>query len=91
MDILAVNQTDSFPSCRIKVSAHGIEWFLYNKTAAYDHILSQMQAKEPPVARGSEPRRYFTRTSGLEGKSSTLLAVIYPKSPIRPLSSVWVS
>lgn len=72
----AVDQTDVFPSCRIKVSAHGFEWFLYNRTAAYDHILSQMQAKAPPVSGGSGPRRYFSRTSGLEGKSRTLPGAI---------------
>lgn len=75
MDALAVDQTDAFPSCRIKVSAQGFEWFLYNRTAAYDHILSQMQAKAPPVPGESGPRRYSSRASGLEGKSSTLSAV----------------
>lgn len=72
---LAVNQTYALPSCRIKVSVHGFEWFLYNKTAAYDHILSQMRAKAPPVPEESEDRRYFSRTSGLEGKSSIMSAV----------------
>ncbi|KAF8135489.1 hypothetical protein EV363DRAFT_1395990 [Boletus edulis] len=62
------NQTDVFPSCRIKVSAHGFEWFLYNRTAAYDHILSQMRANAPPAPEGFVPRPYFSRTSGLEGK-----------------------
>lgn len=75
MDTLADNQAHALPSCRIKVSAHGFEWFLYNRTAAYDHILSQMRAKAPPVSEESETRRYFSRTSGLEGKSSTLPTV----------------
>lgn len=75
MDALPVYQTDAFPSCRIKVSAQGFEWFLYNRTSAYDHILSQMQAKAPPVPGESGPRRYSPRTSGLEGKSSTLPTV----------------
>ncbi|KAG6372334.1 hypothetical protein JVT61DRAFT_7774 [Boletus reticuloceps] len=68
------NQTDVFPSCRIKVSAHGFEWFLYNRTAAYDHILSQMRANAPPAPEGSGPRPYFSRTSGLEG--------LYPPSAL---------
>ncbi|KAG1858104.1 hypothetical protein F4604DRAFT_1684988 [Suillus subluteus] len=42
------NHTSPFPSCRIKVSVQGFEWLLYNKTAAYDHIISQMQAKASP-------------------------------------------
>lgn len=75
MDTLAANRTYPFPSCRIKVSIHGFEWFLYNRTAAYDHILSQMRAKEPLVPEESEARRYFYRTSGLEGKYTILPAV----------------
>ncbi|KAG1828967.1 hypothetical protein EV424DRAFT_1507935 [Suillus variegatus] len=61
------NHTSPFPSCRIKVSVQGFEWLLYNKTAAYDHIISQMQAKASPSPEVSEPRRMFSRTSGAEG------------------------
>ncbi|KAG1765509.1 hypothetical protein EV702DRAFT_1283104 [Suillus placidus] len=61
------NHTSPFPSCRIKVSVQGFEWLLYNKTAAYDHIISQMQAKASPCPEVSEPRRMFSRTSGAEG------------------------
>ncbi|KAG1742840.1 hypothetical protein EDB19DRAFT_1875202 [Suillus lakei] len=61
------NHTSPFPSCRIKVSVQGLEWFLYNKTAAYNHIISQMQAKASPCPERSEPRRMFSRTSGAEG------------------------
>lgn len=75
MNTLAVNKTHALPSCRVKVSAQGFEWFLYNRTTAYDHILSQMRAKATPVPEESEPRRYLSRTSALEGKSSTLPAV----------------
>ncbi|KAF9241526.1 hypothetical protein BU15DRAFT_87119 [Melanogaster broomeanus] len=60
------NQTYAFPSCRIKVSVHGFEWFLYNKTAAYDHIISQMQTGAPPPPEESESPRLFSRTSGSE-------------------------
>lgn len=78
MDTLAVNQTHALPSCRVKVSAQGFEWFLYNRTAAYDHILSQMRPKETQGPEESEPRRYFSRTSVLEGKCDTLPRVIIP-------------
>ncbi|KAG2364907.1 hypothetical protein BDR07DRAFT_1557955 [Suillus spraguei] len=61
------NHTSPFPSCRIKVSIQGFEWLLYNKTAAYDHIISQMQSKASPCPEVSEPRRMFSRTSGAEG------------------------
>jgi len=30
-------------SCRIQISLQGVEWFLYNRTAAYDNIISQME------------------------------------------------
>ncbi|KAL4073990.1 hypothetical protein J3A83DRAFT_4507268, partial [Scleroderma citrinum] len=71
------NQPHTFPSCRIKVTVHGFEWFLYNKTAAYDHIVSQMQASMPPNSSGtSEPRHLLSRTSGLEG----MLSSLYPPS-----------
>lgn len=29
--------------CRIQISLQGFEWFLYNRTAAYDNIISQME------------------------------------------------
>jgi hypothetical protein len=53
----------------MKVSVQGFEWFLYNRTAAYDHIISQMQAKATPCAEPTEPLRAFSRTSGAEGKA----------------------
>ncbi|KAG2036116.1 hypothetical protein BDR03DRAFT_898980 [Suillus americanus] len=61
------NHTLPFPSCRIKVSVQGFEWLLYNKTAAYDHIISQMQAKASPCSEVLEPRIMFSRTSGVDG------------------------
>ncbi|KAF9465079.1 hypothetical protein BDZ94DRAFT_1351083 [Collybia nuda] len=30
-------------NCRIQISLQGFEWFLYNRTAAYDNIISQME------------------------------------------------
>ncbi|KAI6157760.1 hypothetical protein BKA82DRAFT_130576 [Pisolithus tinctorius] len=61
------NQPRTLPPCRVKISVHGFEWFLYNKTAAYDHIISQMQAGTSSNSELSEPRRLFSRSSGLEG------------------------
>ncbi|KAK0226200.1 hypothetical protein IW262DRAFT_1457427 [Armillaria fumosa] len=31
--------------CRIQISFQGFEWFLYNRTAAYENIISQMVSK----------------------------------------------
>lgn len=30
-------------SCRIQITLQGFEWFLYNRTAAYENIISQME------------------------------------------------
>ncbi|KAJ7770170.1 hypothetical protein DFH07DRAFT_1004242, partial [Mycena maculata] len=47
-------QTKS-PSCRVQISLQGFEWFLYNRTAAYDAIVTQMGAKLPsrPTSRNT--------------------------------------
>ncbi|EGO25461.1 hypothetical protein SERLADRAFT_415036 [Serpula lacrymans var. lacrymans S7.9] len=68
-------QTFQFPSCRIKVSVQGFEWFLYNRTAAFDNIISQMQSKMPNFAQPrTEPHRIFSKTSGFDVSS------LYPPS-----------
>ena len=36
-------QDSWLPSCRIQVTLQGLEWFLYNRTAAYENILAQME------------------------------------------------
>ncbi|KAF7361830.1 hypothetical protein MVEN_00527500 [Mycena venus] len=43
------------PSCRVQISLQGFEWFLYNRTAAYDAIVTQMGVKLPsrPVSRNT--------------------------------------
>lgn len=62
-------------SCRIHVALQGMEWFIYNRTAAYDHIVSQLDTETTytPVptpyrtsadGRGSV-RKVSSRTSGL--------------------------
>lgn len=38
--------------CRIKVSLLGLEWFIYNRTPAYDSILSGLADVENPAAEG---------------------------------------
>ncbi|KAF8630636.1 hypothetical protein AX15_002787 [Amanita polypyramis BW_CC] len=49
-------------SCRIQLSIQGFEWFLYNRTAAYDSIISQMERMDD-LSRSetrSTDRRKFT-------------------------------
>ncbi|KAH9930383.1 hypothetical protein B0H21DRAFT_878964 [Amylocystis lapponica] len=65
-------------SCRIHTSLQGVEWFIYNRTAAYDNIVSQMEVDDmpstplPTPARGSmDDGRSFRRVfSGLSGHSA---------------------
>ncbi|KAG9316547.1 hypothetical protein JVU11DRAFT_2597 [Chiua virens] len=84
------NQTHALPSCRIKVSAHGFEWFLYNKTAGYDYILSQMRAEPPPVPEESDPRRHLSRTSGLEGLYTPSALASIKTPPIVHAAINWI-
>ncbi|CAA7261639.1 unnamed protein product [Cyclocybe aegerita] len=48
-------------SCRIQISFQGVEWFLYNRTAAYDNIISQMEKNTRPTSRSSSNRRFLSR------------------------------
>ena len=36
------------PQCRIHISAEGFEWFMHNRTNAYENILSQLIAVDSP-------------------------------------------
>lgn len=68
-------------SCRVHLSLQGFEWFIYNRTAAYENILSQMTDEVPPTpaptpipqnasvdARGAL-RKIFTKTSTMTGRA----------------------
>lgn len=48
---------ETWTSCRIKISLEGFEWFLYNRTAAYDNILAQMEPLKRAPSRVSETQR----------------------------------
>ena len=44
------------PRCRFHATFEGFEWFLYNRTAAFDNIVAQMDAKTPvPERRAQSP------------------------------------
>ena len=64
--------------CRIQVSLQGFEWFLYNRTAAYDHIISQMDAGSRPLSRSTE-RKQASRTTRA-GKIGYTLSISILKS-----------
>lgn len=49
-------------SCRIQLSFQGLEWFLYNRTAAYDNIIAQMEKASRSTSRASS-HGIFSRSS----------------------------
>ncbi|KAF8893814.1 hypothetical protein BD779DRAFT_1669348 [Infundibulicybe gibba] len=52
-----------FLSCRVQLSLQGFEWFLYNRTAAYDNIVHQMatNSSSRPNSRATEHRNSTPR------------------------------
>lgn len=44
-------------SCRIQLSLQGVEWFMYNRTAAYDNIVAQMEPLNRSTSRASFSER----------------------------------
>lgn len=58
-------------SCRIHISIQGLEWFLYNRTAAYDNIIAQMEA-DP--TRPSYSEEELNRSIGLRAGTSRVSA-----------------
>ncbi|KAI0051792.1 hypothetical protein FA95DRAFT_1675579 [Auriscalpium vulgare] len=67
-------------SCRIHGSFEGFEWYLYNRTSAFDAMLEQMYAKAPdPRAQSTDNaptslRHIFSKSSGAEAEP------LYPPS-----------
>ena len=40
--------------CRIKAKVRGIEWFIYNRSPAYDSILASISGRQPPSDVGAD-------------------------------------
>ncbi|OSD07084.1 hypothetical protein PYCCODRAFT_793525 [Trametes coccinea BRFM310] len=80
-------------ACRVHVSLQGLEWFIYNRTAAFDNIVSQLESDIPstpvptPVPDGTPPvRKIFSRTSvfrdpSILGPPVSLVSSIYKRTP----------
>ena len=56
--------------CRVHLSLQGLEWFMYNRTAAFDNIVSRMDADMPSTPHptpnpdgAASVRKIFSRTS----------------------------
>ncbi|KAJ7096249.1 hypothetical protein C8R44DRAFT_371827 [Mycena epipterygia] len=62
------------PSCRVQISLQGFEWFLYNRTAAYDAIVTQMGAKLPSRPASRNTGRQSSQRSTRPGYSPSMLA-----------------
>ncbi len=71
------------PRCRFHATFEGFEWFIYNRTAAFNNIVAQMEAKTPVPERrtqsftgdgaASQLRQIFSKSStGGEGSYRTL-------------------
>ena len=73
---IAAGAASQLPRCRFHATLEGFEWFLYNRTAAFDYIVSQMEAKTPVPERRAQSsstdgatfqlRQLFTRSSASE-------------------------
>ncbi len=63
-------------SCRIHVSFHGFEWFLYNRTAAFDNIISQMRAQPSANAERRAPLQKSSGNCFFHGLSTPSLTLI---------------
>ncbi|KAH9055046.1 hypothetical protein EDB87DRAFT_1580073 [Lactarius vividus] len=64
------NTSSRSPRCRFHATFEGFEWFIYNRTAAFDNIVAQMDAKTPvPERRAQSPaaasqlRQIFSKSS----------------------------
>ncbi|GAA5833329.1 hypothetical protein JCM11251_005205 [Rhodosporidiobolus azoricus] len=66
--------TEARTPCRIQVSLHGAEWFMYNRTPSYDAILEQLGLQEhDPLKPSSSPDDLSPGPSiATAGKSSSL-------------------
>ncbi|TBU47302.1 hypothetical protein BD309DRAFT_511415 [Dichomitus squalens] len=80
-------------ACRVHISMQGLEWFMYNRTASFDNVISQLDVEMPstpaatPVPDGAASvRKVFSRTSVLHdssilGPPVSLVSSIYKHTP----------
>ncbi|KAI0633565.1 hypothetical protein C8Q77DRAFT_1157760 [Trametes polyzona] len=80
-------------ACRVHISLQGLEWFIYNRTAAFDNIVSQLDPDMPitpvptPVPEGAASvKKIFSRTSvfrdpSILGPPVSLVSSIAKRTP----------
>ncbi|KAI0035556.1 hypothetical protein K488DRAFT_82999 [Vararia minispora EC-137] len=57
--------------CRIHAALDGFDWAIYNRTPTFDYIVSQMEARNPPITRSASR----ARSGSLDGAASVLRQV----------------
>ncbi|GJE95456.1 hypothetical protein PsYK624_116400 [Phanerochaete sordida] len=82
-------------SCRLHISLQGLEWFIYNRTAAYDSVVSAMHSNFPDASEAhvrmsgegiGSLRKIFSWTSVVPesthlGPPVSLVSSIYSRTP----------
>jgi hypothetical protein len=81
--VLTARHSSRLWSCRVQLSFQGVEWFLYNRTAAYDGIVEQMEKANRPASRSSSHRRFFSRFPR-QGVLFTFFLYIFSAYAFRP-------
>ncbi|KAI0645908.1 hypothetical protein C8Q79DRAFT_910949 [Trametes meyenii] len=81
-------------ACRVHISLQGLEWFIYNRTAAFDNIVSQLDPDIPttpvptpiPADGAASVKKIFSRSSvfrdpSILGPPVSLVSSIYKRTP----------
>ncbi|KAL6305048.1 hypothetical protein BKA93DRAFT_731948 [Sparassis latifolia] len=79
--------------CRIHMSIQGLEWFIYNRTAAYDNIASQMESEVIPSTPAPTPTHFSTEGRGPVRKIFSRSSAVHETSifgpPVFLVSSIY--
>ncbi|KAI5121559.1 hypothetical protein M0805_000740 [Coniferiporia weirii] len=80
------------PKCRIHVSVEGFEWFMYNRTASFDNILSQLAPDNPEIAglqtKSRESNAYSLNSSVVDRDQILSRTALYSTTALRALSAI---
>ncbi|KAH8118988.1 hypothetical protein DFH11DRAFT_1696800 [Phellopilus nigrolimitatus] len=78
--------------CRIHISVEGFEWFMYNRTASFDAILSQLVSSDPAIA-GLRSRSHESNIPSLNqsvlNRDRTFSRATFYSTSRRALSVIW--
>ncbi|TFK75375.1 hypothetical protein BDN72DRAFT_832240 [Pluteus cervinus] len=73
-------------SCRVQLTFEGFEWFMYNRTASYEHILSQLEAlaQSRPTSRSTARRASLPKRSEAASRPAFLARTLGSHSVFVP-------